>query len=502
VLRSEIFTSSNRDANPNLQYAILPDSEYCIESHVKFINDDSISLEWFINGKTAGKLFALVPFTRKFVNISGGTLAAGWDEPCTVAISDFAITDKQPFVPPPRPQTITVNSQDSLTSLATVPFTSSYEGEKLRATEWQLFKGRENIFSLFDVIETDPVKLEECPIPFVLDTGMYFWRTRWKNNFNVWGHFSKSDTFVISSPRVNAFTISGASITTLNDKNKLYKLKLSLRTTTDMARMHYVVAVIRHESYQYGHPGNKGERFQPESNYIINLSRSPNGFIVFEKGTANSPASLRIDSASPSTYIDLSSLSVDTILNTLAINFKLLDQALPGNWQCMVYGRDSLNELSNIYSMNFRVTTKKHFLPIRFILPFGLSAVLLLFIAALKRKKSTTNHHEESFNAIQQHIKENIAEKLTIDMIRKKLGMNVNRFYEIMKANNSEFPKLVNSIRIEKAKELLLNPDINISSVGFDVGYGKPGYFSQIFKEHTGLTPMEYRKANEKRSLI
>ncbi len=51
---------------------------------------------------------------------------------------------------------------------------------------------------------------------------------------------------------------------------------------------------------------------------------------------------------------------------------------------------------------------------------------------------------------------------------------------------------------VEEAKNILLNPNKNISEVAFELGFEYPQYFSRLFKKKEGLSPSEYR---EKHSL-
>jgi transcriptional regulator GlxA family with amidase domain len=53
---------------------------------------------------------------------------------------------------------------------------------------------------------------------------------------------------------------------------------------------------------------------------------------------------------------------------------------------------------------------------------------------------------------------------------------------------------LVRSIRLHKARELLLSTDLNVSEVGYEVGFGNPAYFSRIYAEEFGESPRETRR--------
>lgn len=63
------------------------------------------------------------------------------------------------------------------------------------------------------------------------------------------------------------------------------------------------------------------------------------------------------------------------------------------------------------------------------------------------------------------------------------------------KKTGTSFNSYLNSIRIIRAKELLLS-DMRVAEVAERVGYNSPSYFNRVFKEETGLTPGEYKLKN------
>jgi YesN/AraC family two-component response regulator len=58
-------------------------------------------------------------------------------------------------------------------------------------------------------------------------------------------------------------------------------------------------------------------------------------------------------------------------------------------------------------------------------------------------------------------------------------------------------------VKIEVAKKKLESSTKNISEVMFDVGYNDSKAFRNMFRKHTGLSPIEYRnKYNRELALI
>ena len=49
------------------------------------------------------------------------------------------------------------------------------------------------------------------------------------------------------------------------------------------------------------------------------------------------------------------------------------------------------------------------------------------------------------------------------------------------------------NVRLNRAKELLCNSELNISQVASEVGIDSLPYFSKIFTDETGMSPTEYR---------
>jgi len=79
--------------------------------------------------------------------------------------------------------------------------------------------------------------------------------------------------------------------------------------------------------------------------------------------------------------------------------------------------------------------------------------------------------------------------------LENAMAMSHAQFYRKFKAlmgiNATEY---LRRIRMQKAREILQDPDLSISEIAYSTGFGDPAYFTRVFKEDTGLSPNEWRR--------
>lgn len=68
------------------------------------------------------------------------------------------------------------------------------------------------------------------------------------------------------------------------------------------------------------------------------------------------------------------------------------------------------------------------------------------------------------------------------DLLKKETGMNAQDH--------------IHYYLIEEAKNILLNTNNSVSEIAYSLGFEYPQYFSKLFKQKTGTTPIEYRTLN------
>jgi AraC-like DNA-binding protein len=92
-------------------------------------------------------------------------------------------------------------------------------------------------------------------------------------------------------------------------------------------------------------------------------------------------------------------------------------------------------------------------------------------------------------------VRESGSEPISLKGVAKAL--NVSTFYfckMFKKATGLTFTDYVSRCRIEKAKNLLLNPNVRISEAAYESGFGSITHFNRTFKRVSGESPTEYRR--------
>jgi two-component system response regulator YesN len=52
----------------------------------------------------------------------------------------------------------------------------------------------------------------------------------------------------------------------------------------------------------------------------------------------------------------------------------------------------------------------------------------------------------------------------------------------------------LNRYRVDHAKALLKNGDMNLTEIALETGFSSSAYFSRVFRQETGMSPSEYTR--------
>jgi len=93
-----------------------------------------------------------------------------------------------------------------------------------------------------------------------------------------------------------------------------------------------------------------------------------------------------------------------------------------------------------------------------------------------------------------EYITKNQSEQLSLGMVAKAVNTSTFYFCKLFKkATGVNFTDYVSRVRIEKAKNLLLNQNLRISEIAYEVGFQSLTHFNRVFKKIVGQAPTQYR---------
>jgi AraC-like DNA-binding protein/ligand-binding sensor protein len=94
-----------------------------------------------------------------------------------------------------------------------------------------------------------------------------------------------------------------------------------------------------------------------------------------------------------------------------------------------------------------------------------------------------------------QFIEEHLTEDLSLGQVAKAVHASVFYFCKMFKKGAGlNFTEFVSRTRVEKSKNLLLNPNLRVSEIAYEVGFQSLTHFNRVFKKVVGESPTEYRE--------
>lgn len=244
------------------------------------------------------------------------------------------------------------------------------------------------------------------------------------------------------------------------------------------------------------HRYNPSESFGPvtPNHYLINIVEAGRGmldlghrrfniavgqaFILFPGKTV----SWKADGLEPWNYIgvELSGTGVEKFIEELGITFQapIIDFSSPHKAMDAAY--DLFVECDKKYQNQFAISS-------------CFSSLLECVEESLISKKIPAKNFYMT-RAI-EYIKENYNQNLSVENIANMLGIErsyLSRLFKIYK--NKSTQNYIIDYRIQRAKKMFEEEDLNVSQVCTAVGYTNIYCFSRIFKSRVGMSPKEYRE--------
>lgn len=105
--------------------------------------------------------------------------------------------------------------------------------------------------------------------------------------------------------------------------------------------------------------------------------------------------------------------------------------------------------------------------------------------------------NDERYQIIETYILTNMSEDVSVQAIARYMNLSTKQLGRIVRTSSDyrSVSDMVQSLRIDQAKELLRRPELSNDDVAKLIGFSSEYYFNRVFKEKVGLPPGRYRKS-------
>ena len=104
-------------------------------------------------------------------------------------------------------------------------------------------------------------------------------------------------------------------------------------------------------------------------------------------------------------------------------------------------------------------------------------------------------HRQRALRVVDNHLGESDLGPLRV---AEAIGVSERYLQRIFAERGETLSSIIRARRIAEAKRLLGNRQSSgrsVALIAYQVGFADPAYFSRVFREQTGMTPADYRKA-------
>jgi len=123
--------------------------------------------------------------------------------------------------------------------------------------------------------------------------------------------------------------------------------------------------------------------------------------------------------------------------------------------------------------------------------------VKLLFIKQDITENQTLTINQQYLQKATNYISDKSHEILNSEDVAKYTGISLRKFQRITKEELNCTPtNFIYIVKLNKAAEFIKNSQGNIAEAAYHFGFSSPSYFSKIFRNHFGVSPMEFKKSD------
>lgn len=125
-----------------------------------------------------------------------------------------------------------------------------------------------------------------------------------------------------------------------------------------------------------------------------------------------------------------------------------------------------------------------------------------LIVLELLREHCRSGHYQQTVDPlilkILKLLEDHICETLTLGQLSQRVGYSAQHINRLFRSALGITPlQYHRRMKMEKAADLLIHSPLSVQGVGLEVGIDDPAYFSRLFHQHMGQSPVAYRSTSQ-----
>ncbi len=115
------------------------------------------------------------------------------------------------------------------------------------------------------------------------------------------------------------------------------------------------------------------------------------------------------------------------------------------------------------------------------------------FVSPRGKEKKLRSIDEQFMNKVIEIIEQHISEEeFSIEEFGNEVGMSRSQLHRKLKAlSGKSASRYIRSVRLARAKTMIIDQKGNISEIAYSVGFSSPAYFTKCFKDEYGYPPSD-----------
>ena len=135
-------------------------------------------------------------------------------------------------------------------------------------------------------------------------------------------------------------------------------------------------------------------------------------------------------------------------------------------------------------------------LPIRANIYLVMTALLRYYSGSKDELDRMIYHNVMRLRPIIDYVDLHYGEKIYIETLSDMITVSPDYFTKMFKESIGKTPiDYINGIRINRALALLSESDVPVNEIAEQIGFSNPNYFHKIFKQYMVTSPLAYRKS-------